>query len=176
MLQSIRSVDNFVIEQFDKAVKFLHDWLFISQKWLERGVMIFCLLDVGLLLKAHHTLGWEIFADVILFIGMWVEYREPKTARTLRRATGVFGRVYWLFLCLFFGAANILSNYLGTENGNRYIYLYDTLTPLWCVARVLMSYITVLDVDGERGKAAKLSWQKLKELFGVEWVPQPQRG
>lgn len=172
----IQEIDDFVIEQFDKAVRFIEEWLFLSQKWVERGVMglfaIVSLVDVFLLVMAKHEVGWEIFADVILLIGMWIEHRQTKTERTLRRVSGHMSRVFWLILCLFLFVINVLPH----QMDNQYLYIYNLLTPVWGGVRALMSYVTVLDIEGLRGKAAKLSWEKLKELFSTAWVPQPQRG
>jgi hypothetical protein len=172
----VREIDDFIIEQFDKAVRFIEEWFFLSQKWVERGVLgLFVALsavDVFLLVMAKQTVGWEIFADAVLFLGMWMEYKQTKTERTARRAYGYLGRFYWIFLCAFFFVINVVPHPMG----NHYIYLYNLLTPLWGGIRILMSYVTILDIEGLRGKAAKLSWEKLKELFGTSWVPQPQRG
>jgi len=40
-------------------------------------------------------------------------------------------------------------------------------------ARGAMIYITVANIDGHRGKAAQMAWNKIKELFGTSWIPQP---
>ena len=171
----LREIDDFVIEQLDKAVSFIEEWLFLSQKWLERGVLGMFLalscVDVFLLTIAKHNVGWEVFADIVLFISMVAEHKQTKAGRTVRRTDGLSFRMAWFFMFgLFFIRSLITTRPMGA------MYLYSLLTPTWFGIRLLMSYVTILDIEGLRGKAARLSWEKLKKLFGTSWVPAPQKG
>jgi hypothetical protein len=172
----IKTIDDFVIDRFDGTVQFAQDWLFLSQRQIERGVMILyvliSLLSISLLVLAKHTFTIEIFADSFLFLGMWFEYKQSSRARTLRRISQWGNRICWLVCWLFIFGVSICPT---PTPATRYMHIYYVLGPIWAGLRTMMTYITVLDVDGVRGRAAKLSWEKLKELFGTTpWVPQPQ--
>lgn len=171
----IKKLDEFIIEQVGNLVQLMQDWLFLSQKWIERGVLalfvLICLASVVMLVMAGHPIGLEIGIDIFIFIGMLLEYHQPKTERALRRVGYPLLRIIWIASGLLIFGTNLYPT-----QATNYMHIYYCLGTLWALTRILMAYITILDIDGERGKAAKLSWEKLKELFGTSWVPQPQRG
>ena len=41
------------------------------------------------------------------------------------------------------------------------------------IVYVVFIYMTDITSNGERGRRRKLSWAKIKELFGTVWIPKP---
>jgi len=137
-----------------------------------------CALDIYIIAVTMHTshpigsIGWEIPGDVLVGWFMWREHREPKAARTVRRIGPIeFGfRIVWIALTAVITTLALLPG----QGVSRYAFIFGVNGGVWGLCRISMAYITILDVEGEKGRAAKMSLAKLKEMFGTSWVPAPQ--
>ena len=176
----ILELDEFMIERFDKAVQFAQDWLFLSQKRIEQVVLlvyvaVFFSCMILILLAKLDTTGVTlcVVGGIFLFAGMWLDHMLPTAVRAVRRVSNRSFRLGWLFMWLITTVSDV---FFTSPKFDWHLQIYYIVgCPIRMGLRLVMAYIIALDVDGERGKAAKLSLAKLKELFGtLHWIPQPQ--
>jgi hypothetical protein len=171
----LRTVDESMIGFFNSAVQFLNDWFHLTQRRVERLILAVyttvCVFGLVWLFATHLKFAnYNAFAALIFLWYMIKEHWEPKTMRALRRISGSSYRLIWgMNVVLFIFNLLMSTRYHGNTG-------YALVALVWGSLIYSMNYVTVLDVDGERGRKAKLSMEKTVELFGRGWVPQPLGG
>jgi hypothetical protein len=170
------AIDNTLLSICEQSVKFIEEWLSISQKWLER-IVIAIFVIAGLIQlylvsiqNNPYNKPWMVAFYIIMFLyAMMQEHRLPEATRKLTRITGFIVRMFWIGVMIATG----LSPFFVSIGNDKVAVLYSVADTFAMGARGAMIYITVANIDGHRGKAAQMAWNKIKELFGTSWIPQP---
>ncbi len=174
----IETLDGVILAGYSRVATFLQDWFYLSQRNIEKSLLIlYVVAAVVNYTSGRISTGRPVYtlaiALTICFYTMWEEYREPIATRTARRfrPSSVILRVLTMGIVLFASIMAILvSPVIPSPTFYTKVAIYSM--PVWILFNASMTYVTLLNIEGERGKSAKLSWEKLKELFGG-WVPIP---
>lgn len=179
-------LDNFIIERFETTIQFLNDWLGITQSWIEKMTIAAYVLTVSVTFTVAMIAPKKVIPNrpavfdgfliaVLLMTFIWVfflllkQHRMPTATRRVMRTEKLFQRMNWLFWTVWNGT-------LGTRG--------NTTVAMWIVSIgvilfygliAAMSYEIVCNIEGDRARKAKLAWDKIKELFGTQWLPVPVR-
>ena len=166
-MEIMRRYDDWCITKVKIATEFLNDWLGISQKIMERVVIVCnviarsCLLSSSVLNRWEFPVWFEALMVFVFFNYIYRLHRTPCAARSkfLPMRTS---RMWWqslTYLSILPSPANDWLVNVGLIGG------YGAVT--------LIEYLVCVDIDGERGRKAKMAWNKVIELFGTRWIPQP---
>jgi hypothetical protein len=166
-MNPIITYDAWLREKVADALDWIYEWLAVSQKMIERGLIgVYAtasavLVFVSVKEKQLHILppwGWMLMQ--LVMIAILVSYhRDPSAVRRVKHLSksSCMMRMYWQYIAVIV----FLPPY----------HLFDialiVLDPTWLV----FLYVVAANCDGERGRRAKLAWSKLKELF--TWLPDP---
>jgi len=151
-------------------LRWLEEWLSISQKQAERG-MIVIYLCFYLLPDNEQSLNHGQFLWVKIcfaaFVGMmmWWMHRRPAALRgrtTLFRETSLLR----VLLQVVFGLI-ILFDFFGPFHHSPH-----NISVLQ-IDYVIFLYACDIHSGGERGRRRKLALAELKKMFGTEWMPKP---
>jgi len=144
---------------------FLEEWLSISQKSVERGMI---LIYMALLLVAMlRTLsGLDICAVFFVGSSMWILHRRPSALRG-RQKTAIFFPCFRVGLQFLIGTLSFIDIVAAPH------FSGDTETAAAQIVYLIFFYMIDIRSGGERGRRRKLAWAKIKALFGTEWIPKP---
>ena len=151
----------------ESLLKWLDDWLSISQKHAERGMI------AGYLMLLIHGLPWTPAeaAMRILVAGslgylMWFMHRRPAAMRNATRRTPWYPAVRALLQVFMFSlAASVSWPFKHWADVTRQVAQQ--------LIYIVFFYATDIAFDGSRGRKRKLALAELKKMFGVEWIPKP---
>lgn len=146
----------------------LEEWLSISQKYAERGMIV---LYVTLLAGPSHPteLSFPVWLSVALLAApsMWFLHRRPDAMRECGKFLRKIHACFRVGLQFFSGAIAIfeLTTWAHTQR--------DIPAAAAQVTYLVFYYMIDIASKGKPGRRRKLAWAKLKELFGTEWIPKP---
>ncbi|HEX5426582.1 MAG TPA: hypothetical protein VFW94_23745 [Candidatus Acidoferrales bacterium] len=175
----MKRLDRCLLVLIERCMQFLNDWAGVSQDAAELFLARVCgilvipmclstLLDVKMGyfdggIVAVWTLGWTLWT-----LGtMRDERRRGNTSRRLSREAHFIIRIGWIGLIGFDAMCGVLPPHSG------FVDCYFISATFFALFRTAALYVNVCFVDGDRARKTKLAWQKLKELFGTEWMPAP---
>ena len=160
--------DLFLVARVMDAVEWLEGWLSFSQKRIEQTIW---LASIGASVVACFYICSRLpsmlpLCAIFIPYMAWLQYRQlrmPASVRLMRLFSrrGVFNRLFWQIW--------IVTFLLPPHHSWR----TDIAFTVWYGLGCLFDYVTVISSDGQRGKRRKLALEKLKELFGTAWIPQP---
>ena len=162
--------DAWCIGRVEALLLWLEEWLSISQKQVERGLIVLYMLLI--MVPSSWALGIvivRIFVAISVGMMMWWLHRQPAAYREMgkRNALMAVARV-------------IIQAFLGFLAAILFILpphrLIDYATGAAQVVYLVFYYMTDIHSGGERGRRRKLAWAELKKLFGTEWIPRPAPG
>lgn len=177
-------LDNFIIERFETTIQFLNDWMGITQSFLEKATIgayvcttVITFAVMAITPPAKHvskTFSWFVTAMVLFtfiaqFFDLLKQHRSPKVMRIIRRFRERPRRIGWIFWTVW----NCVLEVRGNDSYLTWIVSIGVIVFFALIAA--MSYETVCNIEGDRGRKAKLAWDKVKELFGTQWLPVPVR-
>jgi hypothetical protein len=167
-MKFLATLDKWIEGSITTVLVWLEEWLSISQKYVERFLI---LLYLGLLLTpwSPHLLaiGIELFAALIMGTIMWHLHRKPKAWRGLMRLRPGARQLRAVFaiICVLYSAVEIVLPRQRTVDSVE--------SGLLQIIYIVFIYCTDIANQGERGRKRKLAWDEIKKLFGTEWVPKP---
>ena len=172
------AIDETLISICEQSVTWIEEWTGLSQRWIERlligsfaiSFLSHCIFER--IIGYGYGSIWILFVcGLIVLASMIIEGQYPSTQRKTLRFTGTFYRLSWVALLILPSISILLSAIEHTT-----LAMVVAICSFCCVStRVAMAYVIISSIDGERGRAAKLVWSKIKELFGTSWIPQPIR-
>lgn len=175
----IRKIDAFLIEVCETTLKFLNDWLGITQRQAERFLHKVAMGWAGatLLVSVYQVFRESkayLFTTFMIALTAWiinfsfkVKMRMSSQARAIDRYEGTFTRFTCLLPVLIPTIQLVISKKL-----TAYV-VWNVCFGMIYLTEFVFVYVIVCNVDGERSRKAKLAWDKIKELFGTHWIPQP---
>lgn len=151
----------------------LTEWLSIAQKRVEQyiiGQYTFAMVT-GSMLLMRKLPGILCMILILLWMGpvSWMVsmHRTPDSVR-MRQLFDIRYLVMRLVaLVLYVGLAQM-------EITVRPVHLGEVFYAVGYVSNILMIYITTLPSSGNPGEKRKLALSKVKELFGTDWVVNPE--
>lgn len=152
--------DALIIRCIRKALRFLNDWLSITQAHVERLCIV---MAVGSMTLAHPS-WWPI--DLINLIACCAMHLDSSAART-RREYDQFDILWrmWVQVILLMNVAGLL-------------YWRTVHEAYWLISQVFIVaffYLIAIGDDHEpRGRKRKKALAKLKEWLGRAWIPEPE--
>ena len=161
-------IDLWFVTKLEQVLQWLLDWFGITQSQIEKatiavGTIGFFLANMDWWLTSK-LLAWHIFIVCVVCYGLWLLHRLTASRRQ-HELVSSYRRVFrlsYVALTSFLLLPLLANKDLATLG-------------LWiaCYSFSFMLYLICCNVSGEKGKKAKLSLAKLKELFGdLEWLPQ----
>jgi hypothetical protein len=168
----IERYDEWVRARVKDALDWLFEWLSVSQKAVERILIITYV--VGRTLEAVAEFSHRaprglnkgvgvadcVFSILIVLIMLGWHF-SPKTERIMAHVArpGYILRIMWQPL--------VIATAADLEIDSYHIGHFAQVT-----AFTLALYVFACNSDGQRGRKRKMAWAKLKELFS--WLPNPQ--
>jgi hypothetical protein len=148
-------------------LKWLDEWLSISQKNAERGMIVLYMLLVAIPVDLKWT---TIFTKIFcaLWVGwmMWILHRRPAATRR-----------FWN------GSRVLAMSRVMLQGGLGLVVAFILFAPprVWsniplALAQIIYAvffYATDITSDSGHGKRRKLALVELKKMFGTEWIPKP---
>jgi hypothetical protein len=159
--------DAWFFHRVEGLLKWLDEWLSISQKYAERGMIALYL--VLTLPPAKWTLSLVLVKIICaLSIGtlMWMLHKRPAVVRKYTQRSR-FEAVNRIILQGVFGVMAAAVLFALPHQWT------DVPTALAQVVYVVFFYATDITSDGERGRRRKAALAELKKMFGTEWIPKP---
>ena len=159
--------DAWFFHSVEALLKWLDEWLSISQKCAERGmIVLYVLLTMTPPKWTLIVIMVKIVSAVMIGILMWSIHRRPASIRKYVQRShfesknrlitqGIFGL---LIVGILFEPPH---------------YWTDVLMAVAQVVYVVFFYATDITSDGERGRRRKAALAELKKMFGTEWIPKP---
>lgn len=143
----------------------LEEWLDLSQRTVERGMIVAYLL-LAFMPVHQRDLTYAVAGTAVVSIIMYNLHRRPVALRGLRFKETRAVRV--AFMVPIFGTTIALEliPFAGTK--------CEIGKAIAQMVYVVFFYVTDIGNHGERGRRRKLALAKLKELFGdLTWLPKP---
>jgi|GEM_PF-2219376 archaellum biogenesis protein FlaJ (TadC family) len=159
--------DAWFFHRVEGLLKWLDEWLSISQKYAERGMIALYL--VLTLPPAKWTLSLvlvKIICALSLGTLMWMLHKRPAAVRKYTQRSR-FEAVNRIILQGVFGVILVAVLFAPPYQWT------DVPTALAQVVYVVFFYATDITSDGERGRRRKAALAELKKMFGTEWIPKP---
>lgn len=164
------TLDLFLIEATKWVVDWADEWLSLSQSRIEEGLIV-AYAATHVLTFVHSVMqnprdygSWlPIGVAVYLTYWMWDSHRKPRAVRAFMRWRFPFLRLIWFFFSLVF---------LGPVFYVRNVWMLAVVFPFYPLLG--FQYVLVCGGDGQSGRRRKLALAKLKEWFGVGWLPEPE--
>jgi hypothetical protein len=163
----IVAYDNWCIDHLEALLRWLEEWLSISQKRTEQGMI---LLYIALTMAQTKT---SIASAAVSAIGagaigmvMWYLHRRPAAVRGIQKGWWPNALVRVLIQMLF--ALFITSILVRPPH-----HWGDWANAAAQLDYLIYFYVTDINSGGQRGRKRKLAWAELKKLFGTEWMPKP---
>jgi hypothetical protein len=159
----LNSVDEWLLGATEKVLEFCADWLSLSQRHIERALIICNAAAVMAVqvIDPHTTL--TIITLVVITAPMLLRHRAPQAVRTALRVSEKRSRLVWIALTMLVNVPMALS-------------FRDALTLWQAVLYATFTwfhYVIACSSDGQRGKKRRLALDQVKRLFGTGWIPQP---
>ena len=145
---------------------FLEEWLSISQKYAERGMIaLYVTLVANPWSSSTVSLPPRAFLACMLGYFMWTIHRRPEAVREISRWIPRYKAAYRIILQICLGFFAIVAVVPPPPSASNIAVAQ--------IVYVVFIYMTDITSNGERGRRRKLSWAKIKELFGTVWIPKP---
>lgn len=158
-----RAMDEFLIRKTRSVLICIEEWLSISQRTVERWLIVIFLATFIKLSMFDFMHTHSIVIDVIMFV--WcalVLINLHNYSEDQRAATGKIQRIWFFYASLL--ATLHMFHLLNNENVAQAVNLY---------AAEAFFYVIASNVKGERGRRRRMAMAKLRELFGPLWTPEP---
>jgi hypothetical protein len=162
--------DEWFAGRVETLLKWLEEWLSISQKYAERGMIALYLALMELQPSVKGTIWLRAGGAILMSYVLWWMHRRPLTNRgtTKRYPFAAVSRVLiQAFLLLV--AADFFAFYFFALPHRPSVIGTGTAQIVYLV----FIYMTDIASNGDRGRRRKLAWAELKKLFGTEWIPKP---
>lgn len=145
----------------------LEEWLSISQKVAERGMIALYLVLIQVPpVRASWFLGFRIaFGMWVAFVMGW-QHRRPAAMRGSAKHYPSMGASRAVMQIVLLWLAGVL--FLAPPHR-----VYDIAVGAAQIVYLVFFYMTDIASNGERGRRRKLALAELKKLFGTEWLPKP---
>lgn len=167
VIKALIDGDAWFADRVEALLKWLEEWLSISQKWAERATLA---LYVVLIIVPEKLDLYEIGAKVFLAFWLafinWHLHRRPESMRNSTQRNPMYRAVravLGLFLIFLAAALYGMPRHL----------LVDFTSGTAQLVYLVFFYMTDITSNGERGRKRKLALAELKKLFGTEWIPKP---
>jgi hypothetical protein len=166
-MKSLIRYDAWCCESVQGLLKWLDEWLSISQKYAERSMIV---LYVLLVLIPSDWKWATILSRVICgpWVGwmMWILHRRPAATRKFWEKSQSLALCRIVLQC---GLGLVVVFILAAPP-----YTWSNIPlALAQVVYVVFFYATDITSDGGHGKRRKLFLAELKKMFGTEWIPKP---
>jgi hypothetical protein len=159
--------DAWFFHSVEGLLKWLDEWLSISQKYAERGMI--ALYIVLTVIPPKWTLSVvlvKIAAAFCISPLMWLMHIRPAAIRRYTQGSR-FQAVNRLILQGVFGVMAAAVLFALPHQWT------DVPTAVAQVVYVVFFYATDITSEGERGRRRKAALAELKKMFGTEWIPKP---
>ena len=167
VIKALIDGDAWFADRVEALLKWLEEWLSISQKWAERATLaLYAVLIAVPNELSPYGIGFKVTFAFLLVSINWHLHRRPESIRSslgrnsIYRAARVLMGLFLIFL------AGILY---GMPPHRFTDYTCGTAQLVYLV----FLYMTDIASKGERGRKRKLALKELKKLFGTEWIPKP---
>ena len=167
LLKVLIAYDLWCIGRVAALLRWLEEWLSISQKWAERGLIaLYMLLIITTPASGQVLVAIKIFVALWVGTGIWTLHRRPAALRERWRRDKVLALAR-VFIQVFIGSITVVILFLPRyQPGNCFLGAAQ-------IVYLVFFYMTGIHFGGERGRRRKLAWAELKKLFGTEWMPRP---
>ena len=152
----IDAIDKFLLDRTDEYLSIWIDWLNFTKKrtiLTHLTVASVCSIYYDIINKMFGYVWIEVIVYSILFLAFSI-------------STGTYTKPFRIAI----SALNFLGLVLMFTPPRR---KEDILMIVYHAIWVVIPYLCASDYDGERGKKAKMAWNKIKELFGTDWQVEP---
>jgi hypothetical protein len=170
IMRCLAAYDRWCSDRVEGVLVWLEEWISLSQKWAERGLLAVYVgaylstVDwTSVLVGSTRVLGQVLGLAVVAFM-MWRMHRRPAMRRGLYKNDS-FG---CMRVCVQAMIVLVIAAALVGGRGPQ----------KWCVSTAQLSflifyYLVDIGSTGQRGRKCKIAWAELKKLFGTEWMPKP---
>jgi hypothetical protein len=161
----IRRYDAYVLEKVKAFVVLCEEWISVSQSQLEIGCMVSYIVGSGTIDISNRAWLSLAFDGFVLWC-MWDMHSKTSAERQECHAALVPVRIFCRVGSQCFVALSIML--LGLK-------ICTASVALLVEAASVALFLALISIssDGENGKRRRIALAKLKELFGVEWMPEP---
>ena len=146
----------------------LEEWLSLSQSQVERA-LIFIYSVLSLEMSYSRASTPDTLLILIVVFTMWNMHRTPDVIRMGRtdRGWSVIRCLVqmWIGIAIALCLATITKQNVPGSTGNLIRQIDYTL----------FIFSISVSTKGDPGRRRRLAWDKIKELFGTEWIPKPIR-
>ena len=162
--------DEWFAGRVEALLKWLEEWLSISQKYAERGMIILYLALMELQPSVKGTIWLRAGIVILMFCVLWWLHRRPFANRgtTKRYPFAAVSRVLIQAFLLLVAADFFVFYFFALPHSPSLIG-----TGAAQIVYLVFIYMTDIASNGERGRRRRLAWEELKKLFGTEWIPKP---
>jgi hypothetical protein len=159
--------DAWFFHSVEALLKWLDEWLSISQKYAERGmIVLYVLLTMTPPKWTLIVIMVKIVSAVMVVTLMWSIHRRPSSIRKYVQRSH-FESKNRLIMQGIFGLLMVGILFVPPHQWT------DVLMAVAQVVYVVFFYATDITSDGERGRRRKAALAELKKMFGTEWIPKP---
>lgn len=155
--------DKWCLSTLEAILTWFNEWLSVSQRVVEKALIILYVFAPIVNVPRPSAFISISFCGLI-GVMLWIQALEPEAVREARAHAPGVGV---LRVCMQVFAICVMSM---PPHGIK----VDIGVGLQMCSYVLFQYSVSIGNTGERGRHRALSMAKLKELFGTEWMPQPE--
>jgi hypothetical protein len=141
--------------RIEALLRWLDNWLSISQKWAERGMIaIYVVLYLCDETEALALIALRLSIAFFLAMIMWHLHRSPAAMRGRRKRVPFYPLIRVGFQLLMCGSGALASQ---TAKSQR-----ETISLMAMqIVYIVFFYATDIAFDGESGRKRKLAWEKI---------------
>jgi hypothetical protein len=166
--------DAFCYRCVEALLKWLDEWLSISQKRAEQGMIVLYVV-LGIIVPGGRYATFLQMAGticekipIVAFVAcmMWLLHRRPAVIRRISygsRATAIGRFIVQMMMLLAAFIVIFFSPHRWTDGAVAFSQ----------VEYIVFFYAVDITSDGERGRRRRLALAELKKMFGTEWIPKP---
>jgi len=159
--------DAWFFHSVEGLLKWLDEWLSISQKHAEQSMIALYLILTMIPPKWTLSVVLVKIAEAFCISPlMWLMHIRPAAIRRYTQGSR-FQAVNRLILQGVFGVIAAVVFFMSPHQWT------DAPMAVAQVVYVVFFYATDITSDGERGRRRKAALAELKKMFGTEWIPKP---
>ena len=160
--------DVWCMSRVESLLLWLEEWLSITQKQAERGMIIVYFISFYICPPSDNlgSISAQIVAGGAISMLMWNLHRRPAATRYGKKPI-----IYLSWVRIIFQAITFFLIWMwAIEKPVNFLHLRYSFVQ---IVYMIFYYAVDIHIDGKPGRRRKLALAELKKLFGECWIPKP---